>query len=429
MLDFCFRKTVGALACVSLIIAVNPQPAFADEAVSIAIDKHDYEELLSHQKTGKDATEAQKLAGAIIQSMLGNDERAEKELQALEAGSGNPAIDARALRALSGVMVRMGRYADAAKAMRRIREMDDSDGVTIDDQSYAFFNAMSPIPRMGVEIADNHGAEISRDKAGLPRIPIAVNGVTDHAIFDTGAAFSTVTTTMANKMKLRQLGAEVDVGGSTNTSVQSGIAIADRVRLGGAEFTNVPIIVVPDESMSFPEQQYFVTSILSLPVIRALGRIEWSHSENKEHVRFGVAKAQPTPDTANMITSGWQMVILAHINESKERLRFFLDTGAVKSAFYSLAKEAAPSLMDEAETGTSRVGGLGGVIEEQETIVIPSYRIKVSGSEIETGPSTMQLDDGSFRHGAIGQDTLRAFGGFVIDFGAMTLTPATALTD
>ncbi|MEO1137417.1 MAG: retropepsin-like aspartic protease [Pseudomonadota bacterium] len=411
------------------MIAVTAQPVFADEAIFTAIDEHDYEKLLLLRKAEKGATEAQKLANAIVHSMLGDDARAEKELRALEAGSRDSAIDARALRALSGVMVRMGRYADTAKAMRHIREMDDSDGVTIDDQSYAFFNAMSPIPRMGVAVADTHDAEISRDKAGLPRIPISVNGVSDHAIFDTGAAFSTVTTTMANKMNLRQLGAEVDVGGSTNATVQSGIAIADRVRLGGAEFTNVPFIVVPDESMSFPEQQYFVTSVLGLPIIRSLGRIEWSKAENEEHIRFGVTKARPTVETANMITSGWEMVLLAHINQSKERLRFFLDTGAVKSAFYSHAKDAAPSLMDGAETGTRRVGGLGGVVEELETLVIPSYRIKIDSAEIEAGPSTMQLDDGSFRHGVIGQDTLQDFGDFIIDFGAMTLTPAAAQTD
>lgn len=409
--------SIGVSACVN-----NINPDTLDAEVMTAIDEHDFDRLISLLDKNRLPPETTQLATGITASMLGEDQKAAGLLSSLAKDTADMKIKARALRSLSGVMVRQGRYNDAAKAMSEIRAMSDADGVTIDDQSYAFFTAMSPVPRMEVVPVANGKTSVLRDKADLARIEISVNGVSDFAVFDTGAAFSTLTVSTAQKMGLQNLGAAVDVGGSTNVTVQSGIAVADRLEVGGFVFKNVPFIIVPDESMSFPEQDYYVTSILGLPVIRALGRIVWERSVDGESVSFSSQPVAPDPKNANMITSGWEHVVLARVNESRNRLRFFLDSGARKSSFFRSASVAVPTLLEGAEESTRSVGGLGGVIEEQNVTVIPAYEMTLGETKFEAGPVSMSRDNGSFRHGVIGQDILSSFKRVEMDFNAMALS-------
>ncbi|GAB4526667.1 MAG: hypothetical protein Tsb0010_09950 [Parvularculaceae bacterium] len=425
------RRRTDATRLLTLVIsllayfATGAQiPARANTDLFRAIDRHDFETLIQIRDNGGLANEESALAGAILASMLGADSEAEQMLAALLEREPEPAIRARALRSLSGVYVRLGLYDKAAAAMAEIRGMTDSDGVSIDDQSFAFFSALAPVGPMKIDYA--RGGEISarRDSVGLLRAPLTVNGETDDAVFDTGAAFSTVSVSMANRMRMRPLGASVEVGGSTEHTVSSGIAIAEEVRIGEIIFHNVPFIVIPDENLSFPVQNYSISSIIGLPLIRAMERIEWRISEDGGTMRHSRSQGSAEPGVANMITSGWQHVVLARINDSPSRMRLFLDTGANSTDFYENLLEIAPDLLDAAETATSRRAGVGGVTEEQELPLAPSYKITIGDATISAGPTDVLPDDGSFRHGVLGLDILTRFDLIEMDFRAMTFRPS-----
>lgn len=416
------RRILPGLAALLFLASCTQESSPAIEVADIfqAVDRHDFEALAQYQDQYEPPDGASALVDGILTSMLGADRNAVEKLSALLEQETGPAIRARALRSLSGVYVRLGRYGDAAGAMAEIREMDDSDGVTIDDQSFAFFAALAGVAPMEVAYGGASDVDVTRDKAGLLRMPMTVNGITDDAIIDTGAAFSTATVSMANRMGMRQLGAAVEVGGSTERTVVSGIAIADRVEVGRITFRNAPFIVIPDESMSFPERDYAVSSIIGLPLIRAMERIAWRIEDEGGSFRIERSQRGPGLDTANMITSGWQQVVLARVNDGAARFRFFLDTGAQTGDFYQNAAELAPALFDNAETVTRRRGGLGGVTEEQQLLSVPTYEITIGDATVNAGPTDVIPDDGSFRHGVLGQDIFAQFDRIEIDFKEMT---------
>lgn len=385
-----------------------------------AIDRHDFEALIQIRDNGGLEDEESALADAILSSMLGADSEAADRLTALLDREPNSAVRARALRSLSGVYVRLGRYGAAAEAMAEIQSMEDSDGVTIDDQSIAFFAALGSIGPMRISYGRASEFDTRFDSVGLLRTAMTVNGETDDAIFDTGVAFSTVSVSMANRMNMRQLGASVEVGGSTDHTVSSGIAIAEEARIGDIVFRNVPFIVIPDEHLSFPVRNYSVSSIIGLPLIRAMERVDWRISEDGGIIRHSRSRRSADPSVANMITSGWQQVLLARVDDSAARMRFFLDTGATSTDFYENALEIAPDLFDSAVAATSRRAGVGGVADDQEILAVPSYAVTIGDAPAGGGPADILPDDGSFRHGVLGLDILTKYDRIEMDFKAMT---------
>ncbi len=248
-----------------------------------AFDQHDFD-AVALIASGNSAQ--RNLAAATLLSMLGRDEDAATALTAIIEIEPDAAIVSCARRSLSGVFVRQGKFGEAAEAMRANFSIQDETGVEADPTAADFFDALSAIGKMIRSGQVSGSVDLLRDKAGLPRISVNVNGVQDNAIIDTGAAISTVTISMANKMGLRRLGSEVDVAGSTGKSVSAGLAVADRVTVGGSEFVIVPFIVVPDEALSFPQFDYYVTSIIGLPILSRLGHIEFSKTNEQETFSF-----------------------------------------------------------------------------------------------------------------------------------------------
>ena len=386
-----------------------------------ALDDHDFDSLREIRSSSKSDSLDYRIADAVTYSMLGLDESAERKLEALVDDDIDPRIVARAKRSLSGVFVRQGRYGDAADVMKEVIDMPGEHGVTIDPGSMAFFKALSPVDAMISSAECDCRSTVSRDKINLPRIRITVNGFSDEAIFDTGAAFSTVSLTMAEKMRLQPLQDKVEVSGSTDQLVETGIAVAKELLIDGARFHNVPFIVVADEDLTFSNVDYSISSILGLPVIRDMGRLEFSNERGQEMLSFGATASHPDPERANLITSGWQLVFLAQTGSSERRLRYFLDSGATTSALLRLSAELVPDLIEGAGKGTASYGGVGGEIFEKDVLVVDSTLMKIGSNELGIGPINVLDDDGSQRHGIVGQDILSPFETLILDFDAMNL--------
>ena len=403
---------VCVLAACSAIPKGDPSSASYD-----AFDQHDFDAV----KVISSGNSAQSdLAAATLLSMLGRDEEAAVALSLIIENERDAAIVSRARRSLSGVFVRQGKFREAAEAMRANIAIQDETGVEADRSSADFFDAVSSVGKMTRSGQHSGTIELLRDKAGLPRISVDVNGVQDDAIIDTGAALSTVTVSMANNMGLRQLGSGVDIGGSTGKSVSAGLAVADKVTVGGSVFVNVPFVVVPDEAMSFSQFDYHVTSIIGLPILSRLGRIEFSKANDREMLSFQPSLSAASADEANMTTSGWEIVALGSLNEANVRQRFFLDTGARTSEVYDFAADTTPGLLNELQSKSRTQGGLGEVVES-EHISVRSVRYALGGREFIHGPVFVVDDNGSFRHGSVGQDILSRFDKVTIDFGRMVI--------
>ncbi|PWG74236.1 hypothetical protein DF186_18940, partial [Enterococcus hirae] len=75
-------------------------------------------------------------------------------------------------------------------------------------------------------------------------------------------------------LSIREVGLQVAT--STGKVVTADVAVADRLRVGGAEFRHVVFLVFPDELLTFPDGTR-ISGLIGLPMIEALGEIRfWS---------------------------------------------------------------------------------------------------------------------------------------------------------
>ena len=119
---------------------------------------------------------------------------------------------------------------------------------------------------------------VRHDKDGYLTLPISIDGKTDDFIFDTGAFQSAVTEREARKLGLtiqddpRTL---TDISG-TRTTFRT--AVAKEVTLGSMTFRNVSFAVItPGGALADAE-----FGIIGLPIIVAMGGINWSNSGTAE---------------------------------------------------------------------------------------------------------------------------------------------------
>lgn len=415
-------RVVPAPCCGLLLLVALLLPGacpWAQSSPFEPFDQHDYEVLV---RLADGSGETARLAAAVVSSMRYQDRVAQAALETLIEESGDPAIVSRARRSLSGVHVRQGRYAEAAAVMKQILQMPDAGEVAPDPGAVAFFSALGAGPPMGRQGARSGRVVIRRDAASLPRVDITVNDVPDQTIVDTGAALSVVTVSTANRMHLQQLGVEVRVGGATGQQVSSGLAMADELRLGDTVFLNVPFVVVADDAMHFPDAGYQASSILGLPILVALERLVFSRADDGEILEFGPSDERLDPAAVNLITSGWEMVVLARVGGAPVRHRLQLDTGARVSVLYRMIADSLPGLLADATVQQSRIGGLGGELITRERPVVDSLAMQIGGREVDLAAIPVEDDNGSFRHGVLGQDILTRLPRLIIDFTAMRLS-------
>ncbi len=197
--------------------------------------------------------------------------------------------------------------------------------------------------------------EAPRDKMGLRRVAVGVNGVTQAAVWDTGANLSTVTETTATRLGLTRLPGTVEVGTSTGGVAQAGLAVAEEVSVGGTQLRSVLFIVLPDANLSFPQVDYHIEAILGFPVLEALGTVRF---EEGTQLRIGVENAVETP--ANLRFDGLTPLLQVRLGGQERWL--LLDSGATQT---ELAPEAwagvepAPAVVDG---GQAAIGGAAGVV-------------------------------------------------------------------
>lgn len=268
---------------------------------------------------------------------------------------------------------------------------------------------------------------VTRDLAGLPRIPVQFGRATQDMVVDTGANFSTVTRSTAARLHLRMLDQRVSVRSMAREDVQTQIGIADELQIGRTRISNVVFIVVPDEALSFAGGAYRIEAILGFPVLLDLQRFAFvSRRPDNEDFLFGSA-LRPGGGAANLLFSGNEPVLLTR-HANGHPLRMFIDSGAKTTTLYRRALERHPDLLQGAQSGVVRLGGVGGTREET-SFTLPKMSIAVAALPIALKDIAVITMPATDRDGAIGQDVLRHGRVAAFDFQTMTLCVGTASAD
>jgi hypothetical protein len=314
------------------------------------------------------------------------------------------------------VKLRTGDFAGAADALQAADAISPLDAPA--RQAMAFADALRGAPRITREDMETGRIPLSRDMAELPRAEASINGRAQEAVLDTGAAYSTVTESTAEKLGLAIFDGEVSVGAAAVEAVASRLALADEVELGGARFRNVIFIVVPDDALSFADGLYTIDAIIGFPVLARLERLVFEANADGEWLAYGPSQGA---GAGNLFLEGLSPMVLVEAEQAGEPLRLMLDTGARVTNLSRRALEAHPALSAAAVARAGSVGGAGGSAVEEDALAIPSLTLRIAGVPV-TLSEVMVFSSGEAgrRHGLLGQDVLRAGKGYVIDFAAMS---------
>ncbi len=336
----------------------------------------------------------------------------------LASAADDPAAALAARTALGMVLLRSGSYRDAAVMFEAART---SPGLSAErqrdlQQTHAVASALeNAAPQVRANFAVG-SVPVTRDKAGLARVPVTINGTARALVFDTGANFSVVMESEAKVLGIRIIGNTAGIGSVTQTSTPSKIGLADRLTIGGVTFANAVFLVLPDASLTFAGGAYTIPGIVGYPVIAQLERVSVGRdAAGTEQVAWQASAG--TRGTRDLYVNGLTPNFLVRVADGPLAL-FALDTGANHSSFRPALLIAQPDLGKDARDATARIGSAGGVVNVK-TRQIPTVRLRADEVEVRLTDIAVSdeadTDDVTIK-GRLGQDVLG--GGYIVDFPA-----------
>ena len=255
---------------------------------------------------------------------------------------------------------------------------------------------------------------VRHDPDGYLTLPVSINGKTDEFLFDTGAFQSAMTEREARRLGLtiqndpRTL---VDVGG-TRTAFRT--AVAKEVRLGSMTFRDVSFAVIDGGPFADVE-----VGIIGLPIILAMGGINWSNSGTAE---FGGALPASIAEP-NLVFDKSRLVLRAGVL-GKTVLAAF-DTGANSTDLNANFADLFPDAVAAGKKGASNITGVGGT-QTFASVELPELVFTIGSRPVPLRPAvvTMQRNSGAGGECCVanaGHDLLKQGQGFVLDLSRMTL--------
>jgi predicted aspartyl protease len=382
--------------------------------------------LLAVASRAQDGTPEADLLGGVAAGLVLNDTEAAALLER-HLASGDTTASYFAASALAGVEMRQGRYARAAEALRLALRPDVV--ATASDRDRRSTEQFMPVLEALEGLAAQSGPSIptgetavTRDAAELPLAGVVIEGQPQPVILDTGANLSVIVRSRAAALGLGMLDAQVSVASPVAEQTPVQLAIADRLEIGGAEFRNVVFLVLPDEALTFAEGRYKIEAILGFPVLSRLGRLTFSSTESGETMAFQPSVRRDDPaNPPNLLVDGLTPKIIACLRPENVPVQLALDSGAQTSSLRPRFAEAFPERMAAASTSTEEVGGVGGAVTRESRSI--ATLVLGFGSNSSVSLADVPLNEESLNqpgdYGRIGQDVLRARGGYVLDFGTM----------
>lgn len=374
---------------------------------------------IAGMKAAAESSAERKLAEAVELSWTLRDDEAEAAFPAAIGMQSDTGLRAAGLWELMSLRARQGEFTAAVSAGEAASQLQPATADQL--QALVFMKGLAGVAPTRAVSDPSGAAQIKRDLAGLRRADITIGGVSTGAILDTGANFSTINETMAQRMGLHILDAKVSVASSSRDAVPSRLGVAERLSIGGVAFANVVFIVLPDADLSFANGAYAIEAILGMPVFFRMERMAFATVEGKETFLFGNRAPAVGEAGRNILYNGQSPLIdlTINVNGVPRRLSLLLDSGAQQTSFSARLPAEHPSLLEGATTVTSQRGGAGGVVVSDKTRRIAGLDVTVGGKPVTLKNIDVHEDQEEDRHGILGLDALEQ--GFVIDWKAGVL--------
>jgi len=315
-----------------------------------------------------------------------------------------------------------GDYAKAAQAAHAWQVALAGGGASTEQQADALQMAtlsdqLSHAPAQKVSAYEPHATAIMRDKVGLPRATVTIDGIAQDTVVDTGANLSVVSLSTARKLKLRMLEGAASVGSSSRQAVTTRIGVAEHLAIAGLELDHVAFLILDDDQLSMPVPGgYRIDAIVGFPVLRELQRIQFTSDGRLLPSRSATSSQTP----GNLRLAGSDLYVDVMLNDLPVAMH--LDSGGSHSALSSRFAREHASLLRGLASQKDHVAGAGGA-RDRTSVTWPRVRVRIGDQQtLIRGISVSTSDAGNVKEpNVLGGDILRAFDGWTIDFRRMQL--------
>lgn len=362
-----------------------------------------------------------RLAAARLDPAAASDPR----VVALTAPGADPQLREAALSLVGSVAFTNGDYARAAEAGAALEGLQRAAGDTAGAEATARAQRLAAMlaaqPRQSVEGAAPGGRTAARkDRVGLTRIDVTVNGAAQEAVFDTGANLSVLSASTARRLGVRILDQATDIGNGVQTTVPARIGIADRLEIAGTVLRHVPFLIIDDAQLTFPVPGgYDIPAIIGFPVMRALGRFRMDAAS------FAVEPAgAPATDGDGHNLHSWGNELFVDVKVGSFDVPLHLDSGANPSHLNPLFAEAHPEPLAGLPREQRRSASAGGTSVDT-AVRWPGVQVEIGGRSFRAPSVLVGLPREGGRnppyYGVIGADLLGLFESYTVDMRAMRL--------
>jgi hypothetical protein len=323
------------------------------------------------------------------------------------------------LKTLADDYTKTYRYGDAADALVRL-ERDHGARMAAQDRKdlrndIVFRALLRGVQPQDVVAPQPFAVRTRRNAINVPETVVDVGADASWWLLDTGANISTITESMARLLGLDLLPGVVTTKGITGASVPTHIAVIPELRLGAASVRNVVVLVFPDRALYIPQVPFQIRAVLGYPVLEALDRLA---------VGTDSLWVYPNPtavpnDLSNLFLDELQPLVAVTIDDSTRLLHF--DSGADRTSLGARFCRAYPTRMRGLKARTIQIGGAGGT-RSYSVYEIDRLPVTIGGTTTTLESVQVFQEDPTSDHffGNLAGDVAARFGGYTIDFRAMT---------
>jgi predicted aspartyl protease len=421
------RRVVPAI-CLSVLLVLGALPALAvskGDALDRMVKQLRYEDLEAKLPSIPATLEYDYFAG-----ILANREgRAAESIRLLEGWvaklkAENPLRAAQALETLSDDYIKVFRYNDAADTCNDLlehfpKQLSNAERSSEKDDC-ATFNLLRNVPAQTMAMNGPMTIPTQTSPIGSIDAQLTVNGVTVPWLLDTGANFSVVSMSFAQRLGLTLSAKEAHVKGGVNGfSSPLRTASLPELNLGSARVFNVVLLVMEDKDLTLPTakgKKYVINAIVGFPVLHALGSITFAKGGE-----FSAITGRPEPTSgARLFMNKLTPLLEATINN--KRFLFSFDTGANGTQLSERYFEKFSAEVAAGRKAAQVTAGAGGS-RRVEVYILPEVKLAIGQQPVwlknvsvfPFGVGT-NFDEG---FGNLGRDVVADFASFTLDFRQM----------
>ena len=257
---------------------------------------------------------------------------------------------------------------------------------------------------------------LAPDGQGGYCIPVTVGTDDPCYLLDSGANYSILIRSEAERLHLDIIPAGLEIGSSTDAKVTADVAVAPLLLLGNLRYQDVVFLVVPDAAFTFKKFQ--IRGILGYQVFAGMGAVTTLQDHSIE-----VPASIPSAPADDIALDGND--ILTQVNVGGHRLLCRLDTGADRTVFYEPYYELYKSEVEKAGTAqVAHTGGVGGV-RTFKSYALPQVSLTLAGKKITLSKVTVYTESvipQDYIMCNLGRDALKGFKSYTINLQSMSLS-------